>query len=406
MPHSLDKSPGRVNWLEWELIATPGFRKGAWGMRDLDRYSPQSDGALIDLIYAALLGEATWSDFLDRLSDSAPNGRSILFSHNMSQSDEYLAMTSRCEGPELESYAAHYVNVNPWLLHCAVRKVGLGIHSDQIIPAGTLHKTEFYNDWLVPHGIERSLGVTIDKNGDCPLIVTTVTSRADAELNGAFSEQLTRIAPHLRRAARFYRNSPARWAGFELGASLVDALDVGVVVVEENERIRSISATGQKLLDGGGLMSLSPLGQLRFREDDAQTALREMLKRTYDGPKTVSLFSNGSRLTLIAVEKDRISLYFEGPTVAVLIQPAGIGNCPVGADQIADVYGLTISERRALSGVVDGKSVTQIAEEAGLSRETIRTQLKSLYAKTGTGGQADLLRLVHGFGGGFRKTLS
>lgn len=371
-------------------------------MRDLEGYSPQSDGELIDLIYAALLGEASWSDFLDRLSDSAPDGRTILFSHNMSQSDEYLAMTSRCEGPELESYAAHYVNVNPWLLHCAVRRVGLGIHSDQIIPAETLHKTEFYNDWLVPNGIERSLGVTIDKNGDCPLIVTTVTSCADPELNSAFSEQLTRIAPHLRRAARFYRNSPARWAGFDLGASLLDALDVGVVVVEENERIKSISPTGQKLLDGGGLMSLSPLGQFRFRDADAQAALREMLKRTYDGPKTVSLFSNGNRLTLIAVEKDRISLYFEGPTVAILIQPAGIGNRPAGIDQIADFYGLTASEQRALSGILDGKTVARIAEDAGLSRETIRTQLKSLYAKTGTGGQTELLRLVHGLGSGFR----
>jgi DNA-binding CsgD family transcriptional regulator len=32
-------------------------------------------------------------------------------------------------------------------------------------------------------------------------------------------------------------------------------------------------------------------------------------------------------------------------------------------------------------GVVNGKTVIQIADEAALSRETIRTQLKSLYAK-------------------------
>lgn len=375
-------------------------------MHDLERYSPRFDGELIDLIYAALLGEATWSDFLDRLSDNAPDGRTILFSHNMSQPDEYLAMTSRFEGPELESYAAHYVNTNPWLIHCAVRKVGLGIYSDEIIPVEQLHKTEFYSDWLAPNDVECSIGVTIDKNGDCPLIISTVTSRADPELNSAFSEQLTRIAPHLRRAARFHRNSPARWAGFDLGASLFDALDVGAVLVGENGSIKTISRTGQELLDGGALMSISPLGQLRLRDDDAQAALREMLKRTYDGSKTVSLLSNGTKLTLIAVEKDRISLYFEGPTVAILIQPAGPGSRPVGIDQIAGLYGLTNSEQRALAGIVDGKTVTRIAEEAGLSRETIRTQLKSLYAKTGTGGQTDLLRLVHGFGANSGTTLS
>jgi DNA-binding CsgD family transcriptional regulator len=292
------------------------------------------------------------------------------------------------------------------LIHCAVRKVGLGIYSDEIIPVEQLHKTEFYSDWLAPNDVECSIGVTIDKNGDCPLIISTVTSRADPELNSAFSEQLTRIAPHLRRAARFHRNSPARWAGFDLGASLFDALDVGAVIVGENGSIKTISRTGQELLDGGALMSISPLGQLRLRDEDAQAVLREMLKRTYDGSKTVSLLSNGTKLTLIAVEKDRISLYFEGPTVAILIQPAGPGSRPVGIDQIAGLYGLTNSEQRALAGIVDGKTVTRIAEEAGLSRETIRTQLKSLYAKTGTGGQTDLLRLVHGFGANSGTTLS
>jgi len=356
-----------------------------------------SDAELIDLIYAALLGESSWQHFLDRLSDHAPDGRTILFSHNMSQSDEYLAMTSRFEGPELESYASHYVNTNPWLEHCAVRKVGLGIYSDEIIPPEELLRTEFYNDWLVPNNIACSIGVTIDKNGDCPLIISTVTSRADPEANSEFSEQLTRIAPHLRRAARFYRDSPSRWSGFDAGGSLFDAMDVGVVLVGENGRIKTISRTGQELLDGGTLMSISPLGQLRLRNDGAQAVLRDMLKRSYAAQKTVSMYLNGTKLTLVAVEKDRISLYFEGPTVALLVEKPGNGKRSNDLDEFAGVYGLTMGERRALSGIVNGKTVTQIAEEADLSRETIRTQLKSLYSKTATGSQAELLRLAHWF---------
>lgn len=372
--------------------------KRGWGMRNLGNYSPQSDGALIDLIYAALLGEATWQDFLDRLSDNVPDGRTILFSHNMSQSDEYLAMASRFEGPELETYGAHYVNTNPWLEHCAVRKVGLGIYSDEIVPVKELQKTEFYNDYLAPNDIACSIGVTIDKHGDCPLIISTVTSRASPEHNSQFSEQLTRIAPHLRRAARFYRNNPSRWAGFDLGTSLFDAMNLGVVVVGENRNIKTISLSGQELLDVGDLMSVSPLGQLRLRSDDAQAVLQGMLKRTYAGEKTVSLYSDGTQITLIAVEKDRISLYFEGPTVAILIENRGHGGHKTNLDGFSRAYKLTMSERRALAGIVSGQTVTQIAGEADLSRETIRTQLKSLYAKTETSGQSDLLRLVHWFG--------
>lgn len=359
-------------------------------------YHPQADAEFIDLIYAALLGETSWQTFLDRLSANAPDGRTVLFSHNMSQADEYLAMASCFEGPELAAYAAHYVNLNPWLQHCAARKVGLGIHSDEIISHAQMLQTEFYNDFLAPNGIARSIGVTIDKFGECPLIISTVTSRPDPEMNARFSEQLTRIAPHLQRVARFYRNSPSRWTGFDLGVSLFDSLDVGVVVLGESGVVRTISRTGQQLINGAPV-TVSPLGKLRLHEEDAQSVLQQMLKRSYEGPKTASLFSGGMRLTLISVEKDRLSLLFEGPTVAILIQPQGVAGNAVDLDQFAGAYALTKGERRAVLGIVEGKSVTEIAAEAGLSRETIRTQLKSVYAKTATGGQADLLRLVHGF---------
>ncbi|TRB06981.1 helix-turn-helix transcriptional regulator [Agrobacterium tumefaciens] len=371
-----------------------GFSGGRdWGMRI--RGLRHSDDDLIDLIYAALLGEASWQQFLDRLSENAPDGRTILFSMNTREPDDYVGMTSKFDLPELESYAAHYINTNPWLEHCALRQVGLGVFSDQIVPRKQLVKTEFFNDWLSPNNISTSIGVTIDKNEGSPLIVSTVTSRGDPDENSVFSDQLTRIAPHLRRAASFYKNSSVRWAAFDLNTSLFDFVETGVVIIGENAQIKTISPIGQELLDKGTLISVSPLGKLRLRGKDAQTALNTMLKRSYTGPRTASFLLQGIKLTLVAMEKERLSLYFEGPTVALLIQPSGAPGEIPGIDQFAEFHRLTMGERRALLGVINGRTITQIALEASVSRETIRTQLKSLYAKTGTRSQNDLLRLAY-----------
>lgn len=354
-----------------------------------------SDDDLIDLIYTALLGEASWQQFLDRLSGNAPDGRTILFSMNTREPDDYVGMTSKFDLSELESYAAYYINTNPWLEHCGRRSVGLGVFSDQIVPRTQLVRTEFFNDWLAPNNISSSIGVTIDKNGDSPLIVSTVTSRDDPDENSAFADQLTRIAPHLRRAARFYRNSSARWAAFDLNTSLFDAVGTGIVIVGENAQINTTSPIGQKFLDKGTLISVSPLGKLRLRGEDAQTVLNAMLMRNYAGPRTADFLSHGIRLTLVAMKKERLSLYFEGPTVALLIQPSGAPGGTPGIDQFSEFHRLTMGERRAFLGVINGKTITQIAQDASVSRETIRTQLKSLYAKTGTHSQNDLLRLAY-----------
>jgi DNA-binding CsgD family transcriptional regulator len=99
------------------------------------------------------------------------------------------------------------------------------------------------------------------------------------------------------------------------------------------------------------------------------------------------------KLTFIQVAKDPLSLYFQGPTVVILMEQ---GNTMqrVNGDYFSMAYGLTAAETRALAGIMAGKSVDEIADAAALSRETIRSQMKSLYAKTGTSGQLELLHLA------------
>lgn len=100
------------------------------------------------------------------------------------------------------------------------------------------------------------------------------------------------------------------------------------------------------------------------------------------------------RLTLVHIGKDRLTHYFEGPTVMLLVEQAK----PVGEsfDQrdFAAAYHLTGAEMRAMQGILAGMGVDAMADAASLSRETIRSQVKSLYAKVGVRSEAELLRLV------------
>jgi DNA-binding CsgD family transcriptional regulator len=49
---------------------------------------------------------------------------------------------------------------------------------------------------------------------------------------------------------------------------------------------------------------------------------------------------------------------------------------------------------RVVLGLIDGRSVAQIAETAKVSEGTVRQQLKSVYSKTGTHRQVELAHLV------------
>jgi DNA-binding CsgD family transcriptional regulator len=61
---------------------------------------------------------------------------------------------------------------------------------------------------------------------------------------------------------------------------------------------------------------------------------------------------------------------------------------------IAELFKLTSSEARVARGILDCKSVSEIATELGWSPETIRSYLKSAFRKTGVHRQAELVSLL------------
>lgn len=354
-----------------------------------------SDGELIDLIYASLLGETTWTTFLDRISDGMPGGLAALFSHDVSRGEGVVALYTERDDSFFSAYEQHYVSVSPWAPRCALRRVGEGILADDVFSHDRLVRTEFYNDFLVKNGAQTSMGVTVVRDNERSMMLTTLTDCADPDINRPIADRFTRIASHLRRAVEFYRSNPGGQAASELGGNLLDAYDVGTVIVGEGCRPKVISDRARDYFVTGAPTRLSPLGRLVLGDDNAQSALLAMLSPRYEGAKSLVFDEKGSKLTLVHVEKDRFSLFFEGPTVVLLIETLDRRfRRTFDEPLLVHRYNLTAGETRALSGMVAGKTVDEIAIEASLSRETTRSQVKSLYAKVGVRSEAELLRLV------------
>jgi DNA-binding CsgD family transcriptional regulator len=59
-------------------------------------------------------------------------------------------------------------------------------------------------------------------------------------------------------------------------------------------------------------------------------------------------------------------------------------------------YGLTPAGARAALAATGGGAIEEIAERLMVSVNTIKTQIKQVYTKTGASGRADLVRLVMG----------
>jgi DNA-binding CsgD family transcriptional regulator len=81
------------------------------------------------------------------------------------------------------------------------------------------------------------------------------------------------------------------------------------------------------------------------------------------------------------------------PEVLLLISDPAAG-VHVRASRLRELFGLTTAEARLARAMARGTSLQGFATAAGISEGTARAQLKSVFAKTNTHRQAELVALL------------
>lgn len=353
-----------------------------------------SEPELTDLVYAALLGERSWQDFLERLTLLIPAGISTLFFHDQQTAQGAISLSTGLEESYARDYSDYYVTINPWMRNVAATPLQVGIVGERILSRDDFVRTEYYADFLSRRDIEAGIGVTLWREQNCSFLLSTLTSHAVPEDNQRIADLLTRLSPHLVRAFRYYRGGRIGEMASHLGDPLLASPHVDVLIVGDGLQVRAASPAAQRSLGEGGLAGLSASGTLRLRDEPAMEVLRHMLSRLHLGPRSRVRYVGEHRLTMVRIDIDGVRGYFSGPTVALIIEPAEPAAQVADMSWVAGRYGLTPAESRVVGGLTEGLTLAEIAERAGIGLETVRSQLKSVYDKTDLGRQVDLVRLA------------
>ena len=104
--------------------------------------------------------------------------------------------------------------------------------------------------------------------------------------------------------------------------------------------------------------------------------------------------ADGTALIIHLIPVRRSAHDIFGPAMAVLVVTPLGSSQTLSGDLLDGLFDLSPAEIRAAQGLLAGKSIDDIATDLGLSRETIRSQVKAVLAKTGTSRQAGLIALL------------
>lgn len=359
----------------------------------------------IDLIYDAAGNPALWDEALTGIADSLDSTSCILVDHQIgSWREPRFAHFGRLE-PELNIKGARESFADsPLMPRLGSLGVGQIASSDAIMPLAEARRTGWYRDVMTPQDIAHCLMSPLLRDHDTVGAFFMVRGEAKGAFTDAEIERLSSILPHLARANHIRCRLDAYHALARGQQRLLDALDIGIVLVDEAGAARCANRAADDILVGGdGLRLRGPA--LQAADHASTTQLQRLIAETAGGGPgaAIPLPRRGSPDPLVILAcplrgamRERLAGASPGrQTVALFIKDPARRGADGPEDAVVRFYGLTVAEARVAAKLASGLGIAGTAARLDLSENTVKMHAKRIYEKLGVASQVTLAQLFH-----------
>jgi DNA-binding CsgD family transcriptional regulator len=253
------------------------------------------------------------------------------------------------------------------------------------------HKTEFYQGWVKPQGLRDCLN-TMFVDRKAIRGVWTMATPSDRDPVGTKERRIAdMLSPHIRRAISINDLVDKGNLARALYRKVLDALSVAVFIVTTGGRVEYANVKADALLSDGSLLRKANGRLATARADISGNKLDDAIDRALKGDAAVGIAGIG--VPLASVTGERAAAYVlpisgndlrgdigEGYAVVFIAQRGE--QQPMAVEILRTVFDLTPMEAKVAYATSLGDNPETIALALGNKVDTVRSHLKSIYAKT------------------------
>jgi DNA-binding CsgD family transcriptional regulator/PAS domain-containing protein len=271
----------------------------------------------------------------------------------------------------------------------------------QLMPEQEFQQSSFHREWVAPNGLRDGSTTLIADMAEELITIGFVTSQQRDPVSADEMMLVQRLSPHLRRAFMIGETlERTRW-GAEVSLAALSGIATPILISDATGCLIFANPAAEKVLDAEGPL-LVRHGRVEPRSPAVRTNFSEALQRATSSD--VALGRRGVGVPLLAELE---------ATYAYILPLLGIGTRRVGDQPLVAIFlstrkgralpedailmtlfDLTPSEARIMSRIADGQSAITLRDELGITANTMKSHLARIFAKTGCGRQADLVKLM------------
>ena len=220
---------------------------------------------------------------------------------------------------------------------------------------------------------------------------------------GRFGEKdaatLRAIAPALRGVVRSHVSGERSRFRASMAGEAVRRLQCGWLLLDHAGYVLVGDAFGEALLANSGSLARNHSGRLIVSPIAAEREVFEFLASLAGSgpvrPRAITLCTD-PWLDMMLIPARKMMTSESAVPAAIAYIHRDSWNSVDRCTQLIDLFGLSPSEARLALALCRGRSMAETAVELGITTETARGYSKIVYAKTGTRGMVDLVRVIMG----------
>jgi DNA-binding CsgD family transcriptional regulator/PAS domain-containing protein len=362
--------------------------------------------SLVEGLYDAALNPTGWPQAAQMFAQAFGTESCAIFQLNLAQgSAGVLGITENFDGKAISDYEAYYHQKDLVAIRMAQSATGRAMLSTEVVRESEFLGSEIFVDFARPMrlGFFWAVGGVMAVEQDVMGAIGIHRPRDTRAFEADDKHHLDMLLPHLSRAMLLQRRLQGLTQDHQIVVDALEKLSVGMIAVDAQATVLFANPTAERLLRAGlGLTCRRGcLGATDpIKEDELRRMIRQAglaaLGRSSEAGGVLALPRTEGRPLSLLVSPLRPHALTLGPTApaALVIFGDPDASQSTSTQALIELYGLTPAEARLMVALVDGERLEDYADRQQISINTARTQSKQVFAKTGHGRQADLIREV------------
>jgi DNA-binding CsgD family transcriptional regulator len=362
---------------------------------------------LVAAIYDTALDASLWPDLLNGIGDALGSPR-VMFGFYDAATGLSEIHAPRIDPDVARSCAERTDNPLPCL--SAAEPLGKVFSISDFLALDDFKRTTFYRDWWRPHDWSlEPLTTNLMVDGNAAAIMSISKTPDQPAFSSDDKRLFGTLAKHLVRAVELQRRMYPLTLASENALTGLGKLPQGLMLVDAEARLVFANGAARALLDAGEGLRLEQGAVVSARDADSGQMLRKLIAASGSEPGAVS-FSGGKvalrrgagrlplEILVMPIKSETAIVYLPWSRsrrpAAVLIVSDPETEMRARAKRLRERFAFTPAEAAFALEIIKGDGRQAAADRLGITVGTARSHLSSIFDKTGSRRQAELVRLL------------